>query len=324
MAHDSDCVMRGVCVPFLEMSFNQVAGEVSELYGRGDFIAAMALVQGARSRFPEEDNTLTFWEACLLSRTGRLEEALGVLEGGLARGEWWPPGMLADEDLDPLRELPRWEPILQTCCAIAAERMADRPQPLVRDGTEPGGTLVVIQGAQGIQAEVASTWSEVTPAEWTVVTPAAAEPAPDGGWTWPHSIEASAASVLDDLRRLSFAGPLVLGGFSIGSAITCHLALSGALSVGGLVVVAPSSRSRFDEIRQVAASGVPALVICGGQDMRVDHYRKLHTDLADHLTVTVELLPEMGHEYPPDMDRRVSSFLAGLSSAEHVPPRRDG
>lgn len=294
------------------MGFNDVANRVFALYGGGKYGEALTAVRNARSDYPERDNDLTFWEACLLARIDQPEEALTVLAEGLDRGQWWPPGMLADADLDPVRPLAGWEQVAKRCSEITEERLAHRPPPVVRRTATPAGTIVAIRGAKADQQAVAATWAAATPDSWSIITPAGAEPLASGGWDWPRSIEASAKSVETDVEHLALDRPLVLTGFSIGSAIACHLITTEVLPVDGLIAVAPGSFSNFDELRTVSSTGMPTLIICGDQDSRLAKYRELQADIGAHPTVTIDMVEGLGHANPPDLDQRVSGFLKAL------------
>lgn len=294
------------------VGFNEVANRVFALYDSGEYGEALTVVQNARSEYPEQDNDLTFWEACLLARIDRSEEALSVLAGGLDRGQWWPSGRLADADLHPVRHLSGWGRVAERCAEFTEERMAHRPSPVLRSTATPAGTIVAIQGAEADQQAVASTWAAATPDSWTVIVPAGAEPLASGGWAWPHSIEAGARSVKIDIEHLSLDRPLVLTGFSIGSAIACHLITSEALPVDGLIAVAPSSRSNFDELRTCAGMGMPSLIICGDQDTRRAKYSELQADIGGEPNVTIDMVEGLEHAHPLDLDRRVLGFLETL------------
>lgn len=196
------------------MSFGDAVNRMFALYGQQDYEAALRVVRQARNDYPEQDNRLTFWAACLLARAGEPGESVAVLSSGVERGEWWPTGQLADADLDPIRSTAEFKEIVARCEAITAERKADRPAPIVSESTT-GGTLVSIQGAHADQTELASLWQRIVPSGWGVITPPGSEPIPEGGWTWPHSLELSVQNVLDDLEGLEVTRPFVLSGFSL-------------------------------------------------------------------------------------------------------------
>lgn len=289
------------------MTFEDVASRVFSLYRVADYKSALAVAQDARLSHPEEDNTLTFWEACLLARLGRKQEAVETLLAGVERGEWWPTGKLVDHDLDSVRDEPGWERVHTHCVAKTQSLLDERPRPMVKNGTGRG-TLVTLQGAQAVQEDLFTTWQQATPDRWTVITPAASEPTGDGRWAWPHSLDASVQSVTSDLRGFDLSPPLILAGFSIGSAIACHMINSTEHTPDGLIAIAPSTTAEFEELLEATIS-VRSLVICGDQDSRVDRYRYLEPQLAEREQVDFDLIEGLGHANPPDLDTRVAQFL---------------
>ena len=132
----------------------------------------------------------------------------------------------------------------------------------------------------------------------------------NGTWAWPHSIEDAARGLMDDLAEIEIEEPLVLGGFSIGSAIAAHLINTSTLLAEALVVVSPASVEDFAELRRVANRGLPLLIVGGFSDTRVGKYRSLEADLKDNTNVVVELIDGLGHAPPADLHLRVSRFLA--------------
>lgn len=292
------------------MSFQQVATQVFALYGEKDYRAALDVVLDARTSHPEEDNILTFWEACLLARLGRSGDAVEILRAGIERGEWWPTGKLIDTDLDPARQEPGWDEVHAHCVAMTQSLLAERPSPMVRNGTGDA-TLATIAGAHAVQEDLFATWDRATPPEWTVITPVGSEPTGDGRWEWPHSLDASAQSVINDLQGFDLVLPLILSGFSIGTAIACRVINSTGLAVDGLIAIAPSTRGAFEELVEVTSS-VRSMVICGDQDSRIDQYRHLETQVDEIELVTFEIVEGLGHAYPEDLHRRVTQFLSGF------------
>lgn len=292
------------------MTFQDAATRVFSYYGDADYEAALAVARDARASYPDEDNTLTFWEGCLLARLGRKQEAVDTLLAGIERGEWWPTGKLIDHDLDPVRDEPGWEKVHAYCLEKTQSLLARRPAPMVTHGTGDG-TVVTIQGAHGLQEDLFNIWKQATPETWTVITPVASEPTGDGRWEWPHSLEVGVESLARDLEDLVLIPPLVLSGFSIGSAIACHMINSTDRSAEGLISVAPSSSEDFEELLE-ATDSVKSLVICGDQDTRVDRYRQLQSQLDKRSHVDFNLIEGLGHTYPSDLDARVSQFLGNL------------
>ena len=290
------------------MDFREVAAQMFSLYADGDYQGALGVVQAARPHLSEEDNVMTFWEACLLARTGRHQDSVATLASGVERGHWWSTGRLLDTDLDPVRSLPAFIEVAEHCARITEEMKTHRPVPIIRQGSGIG-SVVTIQGAHANQVELARTWAQAVPTEWTVITPAGSEPVAEGEWGWPHSIEIGAANLLAELDVMSpLNPPIVFTGFSIGAAIASHIINATDQRVDGLIAVAPSSTDRFSELID-AARAVPALIIGGEEDSRADHYRRLQNELAGVVDTKVEIVNGLGHFSPGDLDRRVQTLL---------------
>lgn len=202
-----------------------------------------------------------------------------------------------------------WASLTDACDEIATEKLKDRPQPLVREVPSAVGSLVAIHGAHADHRAFASTWEAAVPDRWTVVTPTGIEPLYSGGWGWSRSIQASARAVLADVQGLAADRPLVLTGFSIGSAIAAQIILSGGLAANGLIAVAPSSFSDFDELKALGKLGTAMLVLCGGLDTRVEKYRRLESAIGNRDGVTIEIVEGMGHQFPSDLQSRIGQFL---------------
>ena len=117
---------------------------------------------------------------------------------------------------------------------------------------------------------------------------------------------------LADLVGAEMEEPLVLGGFSIGSAIAAHLIHSSLLPAKALVVVPPGSFEDFVELRGVANRALPLLVVGGVSDPQIDKHRSCGADLRHHANVLIELIDSLGHVPPTDLRRRVDRFLAML------------
>lgn len=292
------------------MTFQDVTRQVFSLYRDRDYAAALAVAIDARSSFPAEDNTLTFWEACLLARLGERDRSVQTLLAGIERGEWWPTGKLVDHDLDPVRDHPGWAAVLAHCEAMTERLRANRPAPMVRGGSGDG-TVVTIQGAHAVQEDFFATWDQALPGRWTLITPVASEPTGDGPWEWPHSVEASAEVVVADLLDFDLAPPLILAGFSAGSAIAGHLILSGELEVEGLISIAPWTRRDFDELVE-ASLVMPTLVICGADDSLISVDKLRSRVKGEDGQVELQVVDGLGHEHPMDLAQRVARFLEGL------------
>jgi pimeloyl-ACP methyl ester carboxylesterase len=109
---------------------------------------------------------------------------------------------------------------------------------------------------------------------------------------------------------LDLAPPLILAGFSAGSAIAGHLILSGELEVEGLISIAPWTRRDFDELVE-ASLVMPTLVICGADDSLIS-VELLGSKVGGGGQIELQVVDGLGHEHPMDLAQRVAGFLEGL------------
>ena len=74
-----------------------------ELYGRGAYEEALALIEEKWEAFPDFESDLFFWRACLAGRLGDGAGAIDALRQAAERGHWYHERMLRDPDLDLIR-----------------------------------------------------------------------------------------------------------------------------------------------------------------------------------------------------------------------------
>lgn len=121
------------------MELRAFAPKMFELHAAGEYEAARKLVVDAQPHLPEEDaETVTFWRICLDARTSRTIEALDQIEAALDRGWWYGAQMLADPDLDSIRNDPRFVAVARQSEQAQAAASREPCEPIV---TEPIGDV---------------------------------------------------------------------------------------------------------------------------------------------------------------------------------------
>ncbi len=291
-----------------------MAQRVFDLYSEGRYEEALRVVEGARPDHPEEDGRLTFWEACLLGVSGAPDEALRVLEAGMERGLWWAPDMLADSDLDAVRELKGWDEVLHRCSELAAEFSAThRPETQHHPASvdSPAGTVITLHGGGADPAAHADQWRGAVPDAWTVVAPVGTVPVSKGEWGWAH--DGSTDAVLEQIRDLELSPPVVLSGFSQGGGVAAALAWEGAVEASGLVLVCPSlGPLRWDP---GSHRRVPTYIIAGDLDRYLPACLELKEGMErGGVPVRLDELPGVGHRVPDDFPRRMRAALEWVIS----------
>lgn len=273
---------------------------------------------------PAAAASIVFWQTCFLTLLGRTNEALETLEAGLQRGFWWAEQRLRhDPDLQPLQGLPRLEPIIAVCCARCAEAEHHvHPSRLVVEPvvpTPPFPLLLALHGYDGTAAGTLPAWSPLATHGWLVAALQSSQMAGMAGYHW-----SDAARTRQEMRQhcdeLAATYPLnlgrlVIGGFSNGGRAALLLAFTRALPVSAVVSVGASlpdeALGAIDWQARDSAGWPRVLWVVGERDApvlpRITSQAELFT--RHGVAATVEVVPGLGHEVPPDLATRVAAWL---------------
>jgi predicted esterase len=246
-----------------------------------------------------------------LVATGDLDGAERAAADSLAAGHLWRESLLRSPQLDPLRGRPLFERV----AADARARVAARHlEPLVltaaprgRSGLAP--LVLVLHGATGNAATELARWQPATEFGFTVVAAQSSQPATEDGFCWDPPRE----RVRQDLRAIADMLPsharVVLAGFSQGAWVALNAAMQADVFVAGSVLMfAPFAGP--DPHLPPAWRRLRISMVVGGSDM----YRARVEGLAQQLSaeghhVALEVVPNLGHEYPPDFVARLPKLL---------------
>ncbi|MEX1005454.1 MAG: hypothetical protein WD156_08800 [Acidimicrobiia bacterium] len=230
--------------------------------------------------------------------------------------------MLRDSDLDPLRELPEWEILLERCRDLEAKTPPPDPKPVVvppvATGSGDGRVLVVLHAAGSRPELETEHWTAATEAGWTIIAPQSTQRLSAAGRYGWHDLERAKADVMTQLEEAGHLseGDLVIGGFSQGAGLAAHLACGAGVLAAGLILVCPTFHWGMPE---APASGGPvATVIFLGTEERpriTEDVEKLSEIIRGvDWPMEIELLEGVGHSYPPDFHGRLARALGSIES----------
>jgi predicted esterase len=298
------------------------------LYAERDYEAALAVADEAEERFPERVHRTSYWRAFLLCRLDRPDAALAELRRSLARGTWFAPSSLRDDpDLAPLRGRGEFDEVVAECERRRdAARAEARPKllvvrPAVPSASESPPLLVALHGRTENAADAARRWRAASLAGALVALPQSGlQEGPDAfAWDDPVRARAELAHAVERVRAEHHFHPgrVVVAGFSQGASIAVCEALSAdGVGVHGLLAVAPT----FGRVGMPPLTDLPkpaavprAILVAGEQDVRAEDARRLASMLERAGgRVLLDVLPGVGHEFPPDWDDRLPAALSFL------------
>lgn len=288
------------------MTFKELARRVFGLYQSGAYAAALELIEAQTGHFPDHGEVLAFFRICLLSRAGRLDEAMATLSRALDQGYAYSSSQLhEDDDLVNLRLRPEFGEL----ASEAARRYVDRcpPPPPPSEFSpqrlgKPAGLVVALHGNHATAAGSERWWRPAADLGWSVWLPESAERDADGP-VWNDRTIAS-SNLAAQLEAPPYER-VILAGFSRGAEQALWMTLTGAVPAIGCIAVAPSPNPPGFYRAAIAkgrARGVRAAILIGADDTA---YRAPGLALAAALEdggVACECvtIPDMGHAFPPD------------------------
>lgn len=308
-------------------SFAQLRSQVFTLYDQGAWQEALALLDQRPTMIdePAQAATVVFWRACFLSLLGRAEEALHELKAGLDRGYWWAEHRLRnDSDLQNIQGRPALDAVIAECehrrqaaeQQVTLARLVEGPPSGAR---QPYPPILALHGYDGNAAGTLPFWAPLAAQGWLVAALQSTQLSGMSGFHWSDEDRAR-RDVQQHLRDLSALYALnlerlVLGGFSNGGRAALTLALTGAIPAAQVISIGASLRDEtlaaIDWL-SVNPSDLPrVLFLAGERDKPVLPRIAQQAVIFERsgVDVTIQIVPDLGHDIPPDLAARLSSWL---------------
>ena len=246
-----------------------------------------------------------------LVAAGDLDGAEHVIAQALEAGHLWRVSLLGAPNLDPLRG----RVVFEDTAAEARRRVAElRIEPLVLTAfpsplTGVAPLLLTLHGATSNAASELERWRIATELGYIVAAGQSSQPARVDGFCWDPPRE----RVWQDLRAIAAMlpphGRVVLAGFSQGAWVAINAALMADVIVAGTVFMFAPFAVR-DSGLLPAWRRLRVSILIGDRDPYRDNVQWLAEQLHAHGHHTsVEVIPDLGHAYPPDFAERLPRLL---------------
>jgi predicted esterase len=302
--------------------FELARSALMQAYKARDYNAGLRIALSAHERYPFRHVTTWYWQACMQSMRGDLDEAVGALRTGLGEGHWWSPSMLAEEgDFDPVREMPGFLEVRDECDRRFREKAAvARPECLLltpSTATWSPQTLLVIHGYGDTAHELVEHWRALVDYGWALVVPQSSLPSDSDGFCWDDGERAltEIRQHLEDCRRKRGMDPdgMVIAGVSQGAPLAMQIALEAGLP---WLCAIPWFPAHFDASPFVAVpTRTAGAFILGERDDANRSSRSVIGALeAGGVNVSVQTMKGVGHEISPDFGALAGSLLRLLKT----------
>jgi len=95
-----------------------------------NYDAALRLVTEAETKLPHYFEHISYWRCCILSASGKVEDAISLFNKLIDEGIWWPISSINSEpDFDNLRNTPDFVSIVDRIDVLAKEKqLRSKPQ----------------------------------------------------------------------------------------------------------------------------------------------------------------------------------------------------
>ncbi len=305
-----------------QTGFFEQAEAMMGLYAEGKYDQALRLAEQLAADFPQEAASTSLWRLCLLSRSGRTEQALRTMSQALQQGLWWEERVLRDDDdLAALQGLPAFETMVAECRRRRDEaQKSARPELVVAlpQAQPPYPLLIALHGRGSSAGRDLRRWQPVLARGWMLAMPQSSQCSSPAAFSWDDAALAR-EQIAAQYRQLAEQYPLdaerlILGGFSQGAALAIQAALRGPIPARGFLAVVPG-RNALDGLEGLVHSApkLRGYLVSGGRDPRKEVFTQIH-DLLNRNGIACEMEdhPAMGHAFPPDFERSIDKALRFL------------
>ena len=296
------------------MTFRELGNQLVIFYNQGKFEDALQIIERHRDEFPEQAARITFWRMCLLSLTGRSEDALSAFRQGLDSGLWWAQTLFDDPDLDAVRDLPEFQRLAsfsQEKYQEARTRTQRDQTLLLPDAPAPGPypLLIALHGHSGNKESNLEFLEVACRKGWIVLSAQSTQPLFPGSYGW-NDPEQGLADICFYYEQASQEyqidpGRILIAGFSQGGGMAIHSALSGKIDARGFLAVAcwwPDPKTLASQTAD--AKRLRGYFLIGEKDHTLETTRAIQKVLKENgIPFDEEVHPDLAHEFPSDFER---------------------
>ena len=323
-------------------NFPYYRDQIFDLYNDRKYREALAVAFQAKEKFPERRAKTSYWIGCLQSRLGESEEALQTLEKASKEGIWWPDqALLMEPDLESLQSRPEFKAIVAESQRIK-QRALSKAKPGVMVLTprnfspeERHSLVIALTPRVGHPGDFAEHWISARNRGFLLAVPHSSQPISSEEFCWddPERSEHDVAWAYEQVRDKYNIDPakVIVAGFSQGAALSMYLTLNRTFPCRGFIAVAMSdwvapedkAASQRDHPSEAFASfiragdvrGLKGVVIMGEKDAFLPKIKMLLEGMIERgFNCKIDVVQNLGHEFPPDFERRLESATNFLLS----------
>ena len=323
-------------------NFQHYRDQIFELYSARKYPEALAIAVQAKEKFPERRTKTSYWIGCLQSRLGESEEALQTFEKASKDSIWWPgQALLMEPDLEPLQARTEFKKIIaenqrfkqEALLAAKPGVMILTPRNFSPEQRYP--LMIALTPRVGHPGDFAEHWASARDGGFLLAVPHSSQPISSEEYCW-DDLGRSARDVAWACKQVQSKykidpDKVILAGFSQGAALAMSLTLDKTFPCRGFIAVAASDwvvpedkpANQRDQPSEAFASfirgkdvrGLKGVIIMGEKDAFLSKVKMLVAGMVERgFNCKIDVVQNLGHEFPTDFERRLESSTNFLLS----------
>ena len=283
-------------------SFQELRARIFGAYARGDYAAALTLLDSEAEAFSDFRFRLDFWRACLQSVSGDGPGAVQTLRAAIASGIWWAPDKLKNEpDFAPIRESPEYADLIAQLSKIHETSTAGGKSSIYLETHDPLAPYIVnLHWRTGNLEEYRGYYEDYCRnSGQNMCFVQSSQPAGSHEFCW-DDFETARRDIHQAIAELGIEVSAYWGA-SQGARIAYQLAAAEGKDFLGVMPAL-----KIDHLLAAPDAAMRIDLIVGD----ADPYFAAARDFADAALaagnrVRVQLVPGLGHDMPADLDQRL-------------------
>ncbi len=310
--------------------FKELMNKIFSLYREEKFEEALEIVQKEKFKYLENLSRLFYYEACLLSVTGKKEDAIKRLNEALNFGFWWSVNTLNyEKDFDSIKENEEFKKIIEKVKSFEEEYKKERKREYIlielkEYEKEKSYPLFISLHARDANISYYSSYFkniEYLINNYFMLFPQSSQKTSFYGYSWDDSI-ITYNDILEITKEIFNKNnnisktEIIISGASQGGRISLEIYLKNILPCKGWIGIIPAFRdieyllnyleSRKNETLKFA-------FIVGKKDYFYEITNKLNEEIIKRGFNTLFLVNEnLGHQIPDNFDELITKCIKFL------------
>jgi predicted esterase len=307
------------------ITYFQLINQAMSLYREGELKEAYDLVTSNGESVRGNPAQVMNFRYCIASKLGEKELALKLMRQAVVeKGYWWGYDyLIGDDDLENLRDTPEFQSLAAICRTreIEAKKRSLPSMKILqaREQSPQCPRLLMALHGNGDNAKLTETyWLPCLREGFDLALPQSSQTTSWEAFTW-EDLNRGLIELIAHLDRVQCALAIhqedaIIAGFSGGARLALHAVLKGAVSPGGLILIAPwlpDLDSWGEALETIRAERIKCWIVCGDQDSDcLEGSKKLGSMMElDGIDTQLDIIKGLDHDYPVDFGARLSLYL---------------